>query len=157
MHHMPKRHASLIPLTHDHHHALAQARRLRIAAAGDGADLLGQSKEFFHFFHDETIEHFREEEEIVFPLGEGDERAQRLLARVMLEHLQLHAGVSSLGAQIDEGKISPEVAIQLADALESHIRFEEGEVFPLLEQVVPQDRLDAIALPPRNRAERPSP
>ncbi|MDP9234911.1 MAG: hemerythrin domain-containing protein [Actinomycetota bacterium] len=150
---MPKRYASLIPLTHDHHHALAQARRLRIAAGGEGADLLARSTEFFRFFHDETIEHFREEEEIVFPLGIGDERAQPLLARVMLEHLQLHARVSALGEQIDEGKISREVAIQLADALEAHIRFEEGEVFPLLEDRVPQERLDAIALPPRNRAE----
>jgi hemerythrin-like domain-containing protein len=154
---MPKRHARLIPLTHDHHHALAQARRLRIAAGGDGADLLARATEFFRFFHDETIRHFREEEEIVFPLGIGDERAQPLLARVMLEHLQLHAYVASMGEQIDAGKISPEVAIQLADALEAHIRFEEGEVFPQLEEIVAQDRLDAIALPPRPRAEQPSP
>ncbi|MDP9233976.1 MAG: hemerythrin domain-containing protein [Actinomycetota bacterium] len=152
---MPKRHASLIPLTHDHHHALAQARRLRIAADGDGAELLARSTEFFRFFHDETIEHFREEEETVFPLGVGDERAEPLLARVLLEHLRLHARVSLLGDQIDEGKISREAATQLADALESHIRLEEGEVFPLLEEIVPKERLDAIALPPRNRAERP--
>ena len=153
---MPKRHASLIPLTHDHHHALAQARRLRMAVSGDGADLPARATEFFRFFHDETVEHFREEEELVFPLGIGDERSQPLLARVMLEHLQLHARVSSLGQQIDEGEISREDASQLADALEAHIRFEEGEVFPLLEQIVPHERLDAIALPPRNRAEQPS-
>ncbi|HEX3325438.1 MAG TPA: hemerythrin domain-containing protein [Actinomycetota bacterium] len=153
---MPKRHASLIPLTHDHHHALAQARRLRIAAGGDGADLLARATDFFRFFHDETLEHFRAEEEIVFPLGIGDDRAEPLLARVMLEHLQLHALVFSLGEEIAEGKISPELAIPVADALDAHIRFEEGEVFPLLEEIVPQDRLDAIALPPRDRAEPPS-
>jgi len=47
------------------------------------------------------------------------------------------------------------IAAQLADALEAHIRFEEGEVFPLLEEIVPEERLDAIALPRRNRAEPP--
>ena len=30
---MARRHVSLIPLTHDHHHAVAQARRLEDAAA----------------------------------------------------------------------------------------------------------------------------
>ena len=35
---MSTRHESLIPLTHDHHHALAQARRLKHAeASGDAA------------------------------------------------------------------------------------------------------------------------
>ena len=29
---MPRRHEALIPLTHDHHHTLAQARRLQDAS-----------------------------------------------------------------------------------------------------------------------------
>jgi hypothetical protein len=32
---MTRRHDSLVPLSHDHHHALAQARRLERAASMD--------------------------------------------------------------------------------------------------------------------------
>jgi iron-sulfur cluster repair protein YtfE (RIC family) len=147
---MTKRHPGLIPLTHDHHHALAQARHLRIAAeGGNEEELLARSREFFQFFHDATITHFREEEEIVFPLAVGDERATPLLTQIMLEHLQLHHLVALLGAQIGDGAISADAARRLADALESHIRLEEGKVFPLLEQIVAPDRLESIAFPAR--------
>jgi hemerythrin-like domain-containing protein len=122
-----------------------------VAAAGDDAPLLLQAKEFFRFFHEETVEHFREEEEIVFPLAVDDERAKPLLVRVLVEHLRLHALVSLLGQQIDEGEISRDTANQLAETLERHIRLEEGDVFPLLEEIVSGERLDAIALAPRDR------
>jgi iron-sulfur cluster repair protein YtfE (RIC family) len=154
---LTKRHPGLIPLTHDHHHALAQARRLRIAAeGGNEEELLARSREFFQFFHDDTITHFREEEEIVFPLAVGDERATPLLTQITLEHLQLHHLVALLGAQIGAGVISADAARRLAVALESHIRLEEGKVFPLLEQMVPGDRLDTLALSPRNGPELPA-
>jgi iron-sulfur cluster repair protein YtfE (RIC family) len=152
---MTKRHPALIPLTHDHHHALAQARRMRIAAGSqDEAELLERSREFFSFFQHETLIHFREEEEIVFPLVAGDERATPLLTEVLLQHLRLHHLVALLGAQIEEGRVSADAAGELADSLEGHIRLEENKVFPLLEQIIPEDRLRAVALPPRSRAER---
>jgi iron-sulfur cluster repair protein YtfE (RIC family) len=152
---MTKRHPSLIPLTHDHHHALAQARQLRLVAQGsDEEQLLARAQEFDRFFHEETITHFREEEEIVFPLAVGDERARPLLAEVLLEHLRLHHLVALLVAQIGDRKVSSGTAREVADALESHIRLEEGKVFPLLEEIVPAEWLGAVNLPVRNRAER---
>jgi hemerythrin-like domain-containing protein len=153
---MTKRYPTLIPLTHDHHHALAHARQLRVVAqSGEEDRLLAQADTFFRFFHEETITHFREEEEMVFPLAVGDERATPLLTQVMLEHLRLHALVALLGAAIDEGQVSPDSARDLADLLERHIRLEEGKVFPLLEEIVPSDLLDGLALSARKRAERP--
>jgi iron-sulfur cluster repair protein YtfE (RIC family) len=149
---MTRRHDSLIPLTHDHHHALAQTRRLRSAAKDDGRELLGQSQAFLDFFHDDTVNHFREEEEVVFPLAVDDGRAKDLLARVMMEHLQIHALVSRLEVEVAESRVTPESASELATALEAHIRFEEGKLFPLLEEVVADDRLTAISLRLRSRA-----
>lgn len=150
---MTRRHDSLIPLTHDHHHALAQTRRLRSAAKDNGRALLSQSQAFLDFFDEETVNHFREEEEIVFPLAVSDERAKELLAAVMMEHLQIHALASQLRAEVAGSKVTPECASKLATALEAHIRFEEGKVFPLLENVVADDRLSAISLRPRARGE----
>ena len=154
---MPRRHDGLMPLTHDHHHALAHARRLRLAAADvDASALVGQSQVFLDFFHDDTVNHFREEEEVVFPLAVGDERAKELLARVMREHLQIHALASRLGIEVTESRVTPESATELATALEAHIRFEEGTVFPLLEEVVADDRLRAISLRLRARGRAPA-
>lgn len=149
---MRKRHQGLIPLTHDHHHALAQARLLRVAAHGDEADLVLQAKEFLHFFHDETIEHFRHEEEIVFPLGVGDERANALLSRVLMEHLRLHASVGLLGAEVNEGGVTQTTATEVAESLEKHIRLEESQLFPLLEEIVPEERLADIGSALRSEA-----
>lgn len=148
---MTRRHDGLMPLTHDHHHALAHARRLRLAARGDAQELLRQSQGFLDFFHEDTLNHFREEEEIVFPLAVGDERALELLSRVVTEHLQIHAMVARLAIEVDEARVHVQTAIRLAEALEAHIRLEEREVFPLLEEVVSDDQLCRITLGPRNR------
>ena len=153
---MTRRHDSLIPLTHDHHHALAQTRRLRSAAKDNERELLGQSQAFLDFFHDDTVNHFREEEEVVFPLAVEDGRAKELLARVMMEHLQIHALVSRLGVEVAESRVTPESASELATALEAHIRFEEGKVFPMLEEVVADDQLSAISLRLRARGQVPA-
>ena len=102
------------------------------------------------------MNHFREEEEVVFPLAVEDSRAEALLARVMMEHLQIHALASRLGVEVTESRVTPESAFELATALEAHIRFEEGKVFPLLEEVVADDRLSAIALRPRAHGRAPA-
>jgi hemerythrin-like domain-containing protein len=143
---MPKRHPRLIPLTHDHHHALAEARRLRVAAAETSERRLDQASQFLHFFSTDTIGHFRKEEEILFPLGIDDPRAAPLLARVVVEHLRIHALVARLRKEVDSGEVTDAVARQVADALEAHVRLEEGELFPLLEMVVPEDRLGELGL-----------
>jgi hemerythrin-like domain-containing protein len=151
---MSKRHQGLIPLTHDHHHALAQARRLRVAASDQSRGLLRQSQEFVRFFQEDTISHFRQEEESVFPLAIGDVRAKPLLAQVMVEHLEIHALVARLKAQIAVGRVTRGAATELADALECHVRLEENTVFPLLETVVSEEQLVAISLSPQAELDR---
>ena len=153
---MTRRHDSLIPLTHDHHHALAQTRRLRGAAKDNERELLRQSQAFLDFFHDETVSHFREEEEVVFPLAVEDERAKEVLARVMMEHLQIRALATRLEVEVTESRVTPESATELATALDAHIRFEERKVFPLLEEVVADDQLSAISLRLRVRDRVPA-
>jgi hemerythrin-like domain-containing protein len=152
---MTKRHQGLIPLTHDHHHALAQARRLRVAAMGTDDQRIDQAREFVDFFRGDTINHFREEEEIVFPLAIEDARAAPVLGRVVVEHLRIHALVTCLADEIADGQVSEGAAGKVAAALESHIRFEEGEVFPLLEEVVADERLERLSLS-RNRSQQSS-
>lgn len=133
---MARRHESLIPLTHDHHHALAQTRQLQAAAKVGGRELLWQAQVFLTFFYDDTVTHFREEEEHVFPVAVADARATPLLNRVMVEHLQIHALATQLELEVAAGRATARSAAELAGALESHIRLEERDLFPLLEEII---------------------
>jgi iron-sulfur cluster repair protein YtfE (RIC family) len=142
-----------MPLTHDHHHALAQARRLRMTATGSDEKRLGQAREFLVFFGSETLTHFREEEEVVFPLVVDQPEAEPALVRLMVEHLRIHADVHDLRAEVATGTVASETLTNIAKLLEAHIRFEEKTVFPLIERLVPLD-LNGLELPPRQRAER---
>jgi mannose-6-phosphate isomerase-like protein (cupin superfamily) len=129
-----KRHASLIPLSHDHHHGLVQARRLRRAAGEDTGARAAAAEEFLAFFAAETLGHFRQEEELLFPLlVAGGEPAPELLVQALVQHQRIHALVAGLAADP-----SPAALEALGEALEAHIRLEERELFPLLEELVPQ-------------------
>jgi hypothetical protein len=66
-----KRHPALIPLSHDHHRALVEARRLRAADAPESA---AAATAFLRFFADETIPHFRQEEELLFQASSTSRR-----------------------------------------------------------------------------------
>ena len=149
---MTRRHDGLLPLTHDHHHALAQARHLRLAAGGGSRELFLESQSFLEFFYEDTVNHFREEEEVVFPLAMADERASGLLSRVVTEHLQIHALVAQLALEVEGAWVHSATAIRLAEHLEAHIRLEEREAFPLLEQVVSDDQLRKITYATRARS-----
>lgn len=147
-----KRHEALIPLTHDHHHALAQVRQLRLAAKGTDQERRSRSALFLSFFRDDTIKHFREEEEIVFPLLIEAAEAREPLARAMLEHLRIHSLVRTLEREVEQGDPTPDIMVRVAECLESHIRFEEKSLFPLIESTAGEAGLDSVTLSPRDRA-----
>jgi iron-sulfur cluster repair protein YtfE (RIC family) len=151
---MTRRHDGLIPLTHDHHHALGRVRRLKLAAGEDGDSRLRSAREFLESFESETIEHFREEEEIVFPLAIWSEDARPLLGTILTQHIEIHAHAARLSEEVAEGHVSEEAVLTLAKALEAHIRLEENRLFPLIERVVADERLSAMPLRRRDRAER---
>lgn len=139
-----KRHQALIGLSHDHHHALVQARRLRRAAeAGD--DPAAAVAAFVEFFRANTVPHFREEEESLFPFVAGSDEARSLLVETLLDHQRLRLLVWQLEEQADPRGAMREVG----ELLEAHVRREERELFPLME------RLAAHELDRRSEEARP--
>ena len=132
-----KRKPALIPLSHDHHHVLAAARRLRLSS--DRANASAGAAVFSRFFAAESVRHFREEEERLFPLVADAEEARPLIVRALLEHQQLHA----LAARVARGDTAP--MRDLAELLEAHVRFEERELFPLIERLL-GDELPTLQL-----------
>src|SRR6185312_474100 len=125
-----KRHRSLVALSHDHHHALVAARRLREAATADGNPTLAVAA-FIRFFATENTAHFRDEEEKLFPLVAEREEARPLVTRALLEHQRLRRRVSRLAHEVEMRAAMTEAA----ELLEGHVRFEERELFPLIERL----------------------
>src|SRR5688572_15351371 len=143
---------ALIPLTHDHHHALAAARRLALGAGGDGQERTARAEEFIAFFRADTLQHFREEEEEVFPLVVQAPEAGDALRQVMFEHLQIHAAVAALERELEGGDPTATTTERLAELLQAHIRFEEKVVFPLVEKVADPGHLRSVSLRERDRS-----
>ena len=136
-----KRHPALISLSHDHHHALVQARRLQRAADGPAPALA--AGEFLRFFAEETSRHFRDEEDRLFPSVVEFQSARDLLLDALLEHQVLRAQAAQLQQRLDsDGDVST-IMRELGRLLVRHIRTEERRLFPLIDRLL-GDREDSL-------------
>jgi hemerythrin-like domain-containing protein len=70
------------------------------------------------------------------------------IARILLEHVQIHALVKDLGRQAAAGDVEPQTMRSVGDLLKAHIRFEENDLFPAIEAMVP-DELRSLTLAAR--------
>ncbi|MGH3024157.1 MAG: hemerythrin domain-containing protein, partial [Gaiellaceae bacterium] len=139
-----KRHSSLIPLSHDHHHALVEARRLRRGSDADAAARRAACEAFLRFFSVETIRHFRQEEEDLFPLlVDREEPAGELLTQALLEHQRLHALVDRLDRGLGLGDPDAALMREVGELLDAHVRLEERQLFPLIQDTVSDEELEA--------------
>jgi iron-sulfur cluster repair protein YtfE (RIC family) len=136
-----KRHKSLYPLSHDHHHGLFEARLLSLADEQAGQDSPGAlANRFIEFWESDLQRHFQQEEEIVLPVIEQYKSPDSAEVK---ETLRQHDEIRRLIAEV-KGKLAQQAGIdaallrQLGDALRDHIRYEENELFPVLEACVPE-------------------
>ncbi len=140
-----KRHPALVPLSEDHHHELVQARRLLRAADASADERLAAGAAYAEAFFTDTVDHFRREEDGVFPLyaayGDADDP---LLARILREHMELHGLAHALRAEVSAGAVSSETVRALGTLLRDHVRLEERELFEAVQRVVPAAELDAL-------------
>ncbi|HUH14375.1 MAG TPA: hemerythrin domain-containing protein [Gaiellaceae bacterium] len=141
-----KRHSALVPLSHDHHQTLVRARELRRAAAdGDDAELEQVAGRFRRAFAGEVTRHFRDEEELLFPLLGEVEPPPETLVRALTQH----ARIRSLEQQLPDRR----AAAALGTLLEEHVRLEERELFDLIQRTVSDERLASLSLSERNARE----
>lgn len=143
---MARRDDALIPLTHDHHHALAQAHRIGDAAhLTDETERRNTANDFVNFYFGRAIRHFHEEQELFFaPLIDNDD-ARPLILQAVSEHLRMHALVRILKRQLSSGEVDSDTLSTIAKLMTSHVRFEEQEVFPLIEELIPPEELKDLA------------
>jgi iron-sulfur cluster repair protein YtfE (RIC family) len=89
-----KRTAELRGLSEDHHHELVQARRLRRAGSGEGADPTEMSGAFLDFWQKDTSAHFRKEEEVLLPVLTrhwDNLLGQKQVSEMLAQHAEIRA------------------------------------------------------------------
>ena len=134
-----KRSKPLIPLSHDHHHGLVVCRRIleNIKPNSDP----GCMATYIRNFWDSDLErHFKEEETIVFPLIPDDDA---MVQQALSEHRALSEIVGQL---IAEPNGTAPLITEFALLLRAHIRFEERELFPHIEQLASDEDLLTASL-----------
>ena len=130
-----KRDPNIVPLSRDHHHGLLFCWKIRQGMA-KSIDPGRMSPYVVYFWKTHLKEHFEQEETLLF---------QALDHPLCLRAQDEHRRIDYLAAGIGDGsKAGLENFIELADLLENHIRFEERELFPLLEARLPKERLSEI-------------
>lgn len=134
-----KRSPALIPLSHDHHQALFVSKLLRDAPESDDGGT-GALAAFREFWSGDGEKHFRIEEEVLAPgAGLPGPVAGEELDRMREEHAQIRGLVKSLPDPAD-----PEQLSELGRVLADHVRFEERELFPLIEQALSPEQLEHL-------------
>ncbi|HEV2482382.1 MAG TPA: hypothetical protein VGS79_22110 [Puia sp.] len=136
-----KRDANIIPLSRDHHYGLLFCWKIRQGLAKH-VELERIQRYVQHFWEHHLQGHFAEEETLLF-------REDPLC----LEAKEQHHKIQNLVQAIQGSGVWMEAYYRrLADQVEQHIRFEERQVFPFLEQKLTKDQLTGIGVELNNHA-----
>jgi hemerythrin-like domain-containing protein len=134
-----KRHPGLQTLSRDHHQALLIAQRLRRA---NGSAAAQAQAAFLEFWHSEGELHFRVEEEVLLPrfAAAGGARSAAI-ARVLVDHAEIRLRALRLQGE----PASTAVLKELGELLAEHVRLEERDLFPAIEEVLSDRQLRKLA------------
>lgn len=129
-----KRHPALHTLSHDHHQGLILAQQLKKGAPqykGMPSTLEGKKDYTISFYNSELVQHFKDEEEILFPLVKNkNSDLNTMISEIISEHRKMESLVKEL-----ENTIKLEDLLdELGQLLEKHIRKEERELFVEIEK-----------------------
>ena len=129
-----KRSNELVPLSRDHHSGLLLCWKIRTGIK-NGIDEKRIAAYVVFYYQSQLSGHFRQEEEYVFTLsGPQDSMIQKALDE--------HREINNLVAQLENNTSTGYAVLeQLADKLDDHIRYEERELFPYIEQNVASNLL----------------
>lgn len=141
-----KRHESIAVLSRDHQKGLMLAQLLKKDAPaykGLPGDLIGKMNYAKETFQNDLIQHFSDEEKILFPSVKGRaSTCDKLINELCEEHKYFNEKISSL-------KNSTDLADQLnliGHKLEEHIRKEERVLFNRIQDLLNESELEDVKL-----------
>lgn len=147
----------LAPFSRDHYTGLVQSSRLRKAPSDRAEACAKLAADFINAWDREIADHFDDEERLLLDLMNEEDR-QRLLT----EHAQVRDFAARIRAECDEGQFDPATLRGMGDRLETHIRWEERDLFNRLQQSLTDAQRRALEVktaaidPARGRKPRPT-
>lgn len=131
---------SLIPLSHQHQHALALCVRIERAEVRGEDDLRAWRQEIDQIFAQEIRHHFAAEEAVLFPRAQEFDALITLVEELTAEHGSLRADFAAAGAgTLDERRLR-----DFAQRLAGHIRKEERRLFEELQKLLTGEELKEL-------------
>ncbi|PYX93811.1 MAG: hypothetical protein DMG71_14105 [Acidobacteria bacterium] len=130
------RNKNLIPLSHQHHRALALCVRIERAVQAGDVELEAWQREIQQIYEQEIGAHFAAEEQVLFPAAQKFSELRPLVSELLIEHATLQAFFNRASARtVTENDLR-----EFAKALSDHIRKEERQLFEEMQQLMkPED------------------
>jgi hemerythrin-like domain-containing protein len=133
-----KRDKNLQELSRDHHHGLLLGWKIRQGLKLQvDPELIVQYIRYF--FHSALLPHFGEEETHILTYLEDDNTYKE---RTLNDHRAITSLVEALADKENEAA----VFLKIAELLDDHIRFEERELFPYLQEQFSSEQLNEIGV-----------
>ena len=133
-----KRSEELQPLSRQHHNGLLFCLLLKKGLKKSADPSVMQDFIQWFWYHD-LQHHFKLEENFLMPLQKTYHRLEAPLQRMMQEHYDVKNIINEILLNITNDSVA-----QLKDKLEAHIRYEERELFPLIESIISETERSAI-------------
>lgn len=130
---------SLVPLSHQHQHALALCVQIDRALKSGHPDLDRWQAEAERLFRDEIRYHFDCEEQVLFPAA-AKAGLGTLVDELLVEHGLMRKYVAAAGKH---ALTMAEMQV-FAETLSAHIRKEERQLFEEMQKVLPAPDLAAL-------------
>ena len=130
-----QRDKALIPLSQQHHDALALCVYIERAARSGHLDLTHWNSEVAAAWEREIRWHFLSEEEIVFPLAKSVAELRPLVDELLVEHVELR----QLFDTAEKKELTPPDLERFRRLLHDHVRKEERRLFEMMQHKLAAD------------------
>ena len=135
-----QRDPSLIPLSHQHQHALSLCVRLERALEAGARDLGAWQREVHDHYRNEVQFHFAAEETVLFPAARRFPELAILVEELADEHGRLREHfLHAARGTMDQGELE-----SFAKLLSGHIRKEERQLFERMQELMNQEELTRL-------------
>ena len=141
-----KRHKSLFSLSHEHQHGLALALKLkypkRQLSSSNEAEISELKSELADKYENILRKHFRKEEQYLVPGFEEN----KLMKQMLGEHIKLEGLYNKIVSNSEGWKLEQQrdMLNLFGELLDLHIRFEERELFPMIEKSLSEEQLEEL-------------
>jgi len=136
-----RRHTGLIPLSHEHQHALALCVMTDRALAANGAEdaVRDATTNILQAFDSEILDHFRFEEQVLFPMLTEFDALAALVSELKAEHVRIIGLVAELRRQAGRACVT-----ELCSSLRDHVRKEESVLFEQAQALLSAEQLNGV-------------